>query len=68
MNNMKKSAFAIFAAITLSGCASNQVAQLARPDAAPVLVTEHLVSRPLPGYSTLGGYRVRRLAAVAVAG
>jgi PBP1b-binding outer membrane lipoprotein LpoB len=68
MKKMKKLACAVFAVVGISGCASNQVAELATPDAAPAQATEHLVSRPLPSYTTLGGYRVRRFAAVAVAG
>jgi hypothetical protein len=70
MKKMNKLAYAVFAVIGISGCASNQVAELATPDAAPApaQVAEHKVSRALPSYGSLGGYRYRRLAAVAVAG
>ncbi len=65
MGTMKKLAVAVLAVAALSGCASTQVADLARADSAPVQVEETRVSRPLPGYGYMGGYRYRRFAAVA---
>ena len=60
MKTMKKLAFAVVAAISLSGCASNQVSEGAGPDAAPAQVAERKVSRALPSYGSMGGYRYRR--------
>ena len=68
MNKTKKVALAVLAAAALSGCTSMQVSELARADAAPAQVEEMKVSRPLPGYGQMGGYRYRRFAAVAVSG
>lgn len=67
MNKMKKLAFAVFAAVCMSGCASTQVAGLASPDATGVAQAqaEQKVSRALPSYGSRGGYRFRRFAAVA---
>lgn len=65
MEKMKKLAFAVFAIIGISGCASTQVADLARPDAAPAQVADQKVIRALPSYGSMGGYRYRRFAAVA---
>jgi hypothetical protein len=62
MNNMKKLAFAVFAVIGVSGCASTQVVDRARVDAAPATVAEVQVLRPTQNYSNLGGYRYRRFA------
>ena len=65
MEKMKKLAFAVFAIIGISGCASTQVADLARPDAASAQVADQKVIRALPSYGSIGGYRYRRFAAVA---
>ena len=65
MEKMKKVAFAVLAVIGMSGCASTQVADLARADAEQAQAAEHKVSRALPSYGSMGGYRYRRLAAVA---
>ena len=68
MNKMKKLAFAVFAVVGTSGCASTQVAGLASPDetrVAQAQAAEHKVSRALPSYGSRGGYRFRRFAAVA---
>ena len=65
MEKMKKLAFAVFAIIGISGCASTQVADLARPDAASAQVADQKVIRALPSYGSMGGYRYRRFAAVA---
>lgn len=67
MNKTKKLALAALAVAALSGCTSMQVSQLARPDA-PVQAEEVKVLRPLQSYGTMGGYRYRRFAAVAVSG
>jgi PBP1b-binding outer membrane lipoprotein LpoB len=64
MNKMKKLALAVLAAVAMSGCASTRTAELAGVDAVPAL--EHQVMRPLQSYGTMGGYRYRRFAAVAV--
>lgn len=66
MKKMNKLAFAVFAAIGISGCASNQVADRSEPGAAPV--AEQKVIRALPSYGSMGGYRYRRFAAVSTAG
>lgn len=65
MNKMKKLAVLVFAVVGFSGCASTQVAGPDRAGAAPA---EQSVSRALPSYGYMGGYRYRRLAAVTVAG
>ena len=69
MNTTKKLAVALLAVASLSGCASTQVAQLASgqemqpgPQAA-----QKSVSRALPSYGSMGGYRYRRFASAAVA-
>ena len=67
-NKMKKLAAAVLAAAALSGCSSMQVSELARADATPAQADESRVSRPLPGYNAMGGYRMRRFAAVAGSG
>ena len=67
-NKMKKLAAAVLAAAALSGCSSMQVPELARADATPAQIEENKVSRPLPGYNSMGGYRMRRFAAVSVPG
>jgi PBP1b-binding outer membrane lipoprotein LpoB len=72
MNKMKKLAYAVFAVVGMSGCTSMQVASLASADQAPASVAqkqavEHKVSRALPSYGSMGGYRYRRFAAVAAA-
>ena len=64
-SKMMKLACAIFAAAGMSGCASTQVADLARADAAQTPVAGKKVSRALPSYGSMGGYRYRRFAAVA---
>ena len=66
MNKMKKLAVLVFAVAGFSGCASTQVAGPDRTDATQA--KEQAVSRALPSYGYLGGYRYRRLAATAVAG
>jgi len=73
MNKMKKLAFAActgLAVVVMSGCTSMQVASLAGADQAPAgvvekQVVEHKVSRALPSYGSMGGYRYRRFGAVA---
>jgi len=65
MDKMKKLAFAVVAAIGVSGCASAPPADLSGSGDAPPQVAEKKVSRVLPSYGSLGGYRYRRLAAVA---
>ncbi|MSQ62932.1 MAG: hypothetical protein EXR33_03710 [Betaproteobacteria bacterium] len=68
MNKMKKTAFAVCAGMVvfgMSGCASMQVASLVNADAARAPVVEQKVSRALPGYGSMGGYRYRRFAVVA---
>lgn len=67
-NKMKKLAAAVLAAAALSGCSSMQVSELARGDSTPAQAEENRVSRPLPGYNSVGGYRMRRFAAVSVSG
>ena len=67
-NNLKKLAVAVLAMAALSGCSSMQVSELARADATPAQSDESRVSRPLPGYNSVGGYRMRRFAAVSVSG
>ncbi len=64
MNNMKKLAVALLAVAGLAGCASTQVAELARHDPAPG-VEQQQVSRPTQSYGNMGGYRYRRFATVA---
>ena len=64
MNNTKKLAVAVLAVTALAGCASTQVAELARHDPAPA-VEQQQVSRPTQSYGSMGGYRYRRFAAVA---
>ena len=68
MNNTKKLALAVLAAAALSGCTSMQVAELGRTDAKPAQAEEAKVMRALPSYGSMGGYRYRRFAAVAVSG
>ena len=71
MDKMTKLAFVasvVLAAVGFSGCTSMQVAELAKPDAAPAQAAEQKVSRALPSYDNKGGYRMRRFAAVAAAG
>ena len=66
MNKMKKVAVAVFAVAALSGCASTQVAELARPDRPVVAEPQQAtVSRATQSYGSMGGYRYRRFAAVA---
>ena len=67
MNKMKKLAVLVFAVVGFSGCASTQVADLARADGMSAQTDETKVSRPLSGYGNMGGYRYRRFAAVAKA-
>ena len=67
MEKMKKLAVAVFAVVGFSGCASTQVVDLARADAAPAQAVEQKVSRALPSYDNRGGYRIRRFASVAAA-
>ena len=72
MNKMKKLACAVFAAAGMSGCANVPLAGLDSADEAkaPVAATqaaERKVSRALPSYGSMGGYRYRRFAAVAAA-
>jgi hypothetical protein len=71
MNKMKKLAFAVctgMAAFGMGGCATPQVAALDSADATTARVEVKKVLRPLNSYGTMGGYRYRRFAAVAVAG
>ena len=75
MDKIKKLAFAMFVVAGASGCASNQVAELARGGELQAPATEHAaaadakVMRALPSYGSMGGYRYRRFtAAVSVAG
>ncbi|MEK6244977.1 MAG: hypothetical protein AABM33_10810 [Pseudomonadota bacterium] len=67
MKKMKMLAVSVFAVVGFSGCASTQIADLARVDAAPAQAAEQKVSRALPSYGSMGGYRYRRFAAVAAA-
>ena len=74
MDKMKKLAFAMFVVAGASGCASTQVADLARGDPVQATAVEHAaaadakVMRALPSYGSMGGYRYRRFtAAVSVA-
>jgi hypothetical protein len=75
MDKMKKLAFAAYIGIAvagMSGCANTPSAGLDGKDEAmaPVGATqaaEHKVSRALPSYGSMGGYRYRRFAAVAAA-
>ena len=67
MKKMNKLAFAVcagLAALGISGCAGNQVAESAGPDAAQAPVAERKVIRALPSYGSMGGYRYRRFASV----
>ena len=68
MNTMSSLAVAVVAVLSLAGCASTQVAGLARADAAQAPVAGQKVSRALPSYGSMGGYRYRRFAAVVAAG
>ena len=67
MNQLACTAFAVFAVIGISGCASTPIADLATADAAPAPVAEQKVIRAMPSYGNMGGYRYRRFAAVAAA-
>lgn len=67
MKKMKMLAVSVFAVVGFSGCASTQIADLARVNAAPAPVAEPQVLRPLQSYGSMGGYRYRRFAAVAAA-
>ena len=66
MNKMKKLAVLVFAVAGFSGCASTQVSGPDRTVALPA-AAERNVSQPLSGYGYMGGYRYRRIAAVAKA-
>ena len=68
MNYTKKLAVALLAVAGLSGCASTQIAQLASgQEMKPVpQAAEKTVSRALPSYGSMGGYRYRRFASAAV--
>ena len=68
MKNTKKLALAVLTVAALSGCTSMQISELARADAAPAQAEEVKVMRALPSYGSMGGYRYRRFAAVAVSG
>jgi uncharacterized lipoprotein len=71
MNKTKKLAVAVLAVAGLSGCASTQVAQMAggqQMQPAAQAAPQATVSRALPSYGSMGGYRYRRFAAVQVAG
>ena len=75
MDKIKKLAFAMFVVAGASGCASNQVAELARGGELQAPAAEHAaaadakVMRALPSYGSMGGYRYRRFAvAIPVAG
>lgn len=75
MNKMKKLACAVWAGLAVagvSGCANAPLAGLDSADEAkaPVAATqaaERKVSRALPSYGSMGGYRYRRFTAVAAA-
>ena len=72
MDKMKKLAFAVFAVVGMSGCANTPSAGLdsrdeAKAPAAATQAAGHKVSRALPSYGSMGGYRYRRFAAVAAA-
>lgn len=67
MNRMKKLAVAVLAVLGFSGCASTQLAGVAQSDAAQAPVAQTKVSRAMPSYGSMGGYRYRRLVAVAAA-
>ena len=64
-SKLKKLAVAVFAVADLTGCATTQVAGTAGADAVPAPAAERMVSRPMPSYGTMGGYRYRRFVAVA---
>jgi hypothetical protein len=67
MNNTKKLAVAVLAVAALSGCVTTRVAEEAGPAAAnPAAVEKTMVSVPMKSYGSMGGYRYRRWAAVAV--
>ncbi len=64
--HLKKLAVAVFAVAGLSGCATSQVAGPDGVEAAPAVpAAERMVSRPMPSYGSMGGYRYRRFVAVA---
>ena len=70
MNKTKKLAVAVLAVAGLSGCASTQIADLARgeemkPAAPRAQAAQQTVSRALPSYGSMGGYRYRRFASAA---
>jgi hypothetical protein len=67
MNELKKLALAVAAVAGLAGCAGAPVANLSGSGDAPVQVAQKKVTRVLPSYGSLGGYRYRRLVAVPAA-
>ena len=70
MNKMKKLAFAVLAVTGMSGCANTPSAGLDGRDEAKAPAAQaagRKVSRALPSYGSMGGYRYRRFAAVAAA-
>ena len=60
MNTMKKMTFAVLAVAALSGCATTRTADFTAANAMPV----EQVSKPVPSYGSMGGYRYRRFVAV----
>ena len=66
--NLKKLAVAALAVAGLAGCATVNTAGNAASTGAhnSAQAQERQVSRPLPSYGSLGGYRYRRFAAVTV--
>ena len=59
MNKTQKLAFVILAIAGLSGCATTRTMDLAGAGAMP-----EQVSKPMPSYGSMGGYRYRRFVAV----
>jgi|WetSurMetagenome_2_1015567.scaffolds.fasta_scaffold1330852_1 hypothetical protein len=64
MNQLRKQALAVVAVAALAGCAGAPVADLSGTGDASAQVAQKKVTRVLPTYGSLGGYRYRRLAAV----
>src|SRR5258707_1079760 len=65
MNHLKKLTVAVLAVASLSGCATAPMADQPTADAAPAAGQQ--VSRPLPSYGKMGGYRFRRFVSVTIA-
>ncbi len=62
-NNTKKLVFAVLAVAGLSGCATTGLDVAGAGVDAGAMAVEQ-VSRPLPSYGSMGGYRYRRFVAV----